>query len=351
MELRPSDPRLLGKDPDDAQHGMSNEFEIFRDTQQHLVKNYNVIKTAINDPRLKTRPCIAREDARHNAIAWLTEAVSVGFPTKAAGVMLVSSTQPDKDDATAIVNAVVEAYMTQVVDKDRILGSEGLSSKVASALYWGLRAKKRAYRPGPHTRGIKKITSQCRRTAWSRAKGPAACSTRSSPVGCPIGRSRVGRHGRRLDGDGLLGGFIRRVRFLVDEHERSLRKVVLQRRTGFEHGSAALFELGPTVKFYDNVQRVVTYTAGRWAASQVEDQGAVGPSGKLGRVADPFVRRTKVAPWAFDQQGGEQRHLAPNHQHCPYHHHPALRRERTFRQSCSTTPSTCPSPRSAGRWK
>ena len=106
---------------------MSNEFEIFRDTQQHLVKNYNVIKTAINDPRLKTRPCIAREDARHNAIAWLTEAVSVSFPTKAAGVMLVSSTQPDKDDATAIVNAVVEAYMTQVVDKDRILRRERLA--------------------------------------------------------------------------------------------------------------------------------------------------------------------------------------------------------------------------------
>ncbi len=123
LELKRSDPHILSRS---AEKYDPAEFEEFRKTQQGLVKNYNVIKAALNDPRLKSRPCIAREDARQNAIAWLTDAISVNFPDKSSGLMVVSSTQPNKDDAAAIVNAVVEAYMTQVVDKDRIMRRDRL---------------------------------------------------------------------------------------------------------------------------------------------------------------------------------------------------------------------------------
>ena len=123
LELNCSEPYILsGK----AKKYDPVEFEEFRKTQQHLLKNYNVIKAALNDPRLKNRSCIAREDVRHDSIAWLTEAVHVSSPSDSAGLMVVSSTQPDKNDAAAIVNAVVEAYMTQVVDKDRTVRRERL---------------------------------------------------------------------------------------------------------------------------------------------------------------------------------------------------------------------------------
>ena len=59
-----------------------------------------------------------REDARHNTIQWLTSVVQVS-PEKNSGVMYVSATLPDANEAAAIVNAVVEAYMDEVVNVDR----------------------------------------------------------------------------------------------------------------------------------------------------------------------------------------------------------------------------------------
>ena len=57
---------------------------------------------------MKNRACIRREDEKHNAIAWLTGEIHVDFPGKNnAGIMQVSATEPDREDAAAIVNAVV----------------------------------------------------------------------------------------------------------------------------------------------------------------------------------------------------------------------------------------------------
>ncbi len=78
-----------------------------------------VITAALRDPKLKNRACIQREDDKHNAIAWLTGEIRVDFATKNAGIMEVSATEPDPKDAAAIVNAVVDAYMNEVVNNER----------------------------------------------------------------------------------------------------------------------------------------------------------------------------------------------------------------------------------------
>ncbi len=70
-------------------------------------------------PKLKNRACIRREDDRHNAIQWLTEAIHVDSPEKNGGIMEVSATEPDKEDAAVLVNAVIDAYMNEVVNADR----------------------------------------------------------------------------------------------------------------------------------------------------------------------------------------------------------------------------------------
>ena len=118
LELAPAQPVLISTTTAEQSQQISNEFEIFRDTQQSLVKSRFVIMAALRDPRLKNLACIAREDAKHNAIAWLTDEIRVEFPTKSAGIMLVSATEPSAKDSAALVNAVVDAYMNEVVNRD-----------------------------------------------------------------------------------------------------------------------------------------------------------------------------------------------------------------------------------------
>jgi uncharacterized protein involved in exopolysaccharide biosynthesis len=95
------------------------EFEGFCDSQAALIKSPFVIIATLRDAKLKSLTCISDQSANHNAIHWLPDAIHVDFPSKNAGVMVVSTTEPDPQDAAAIVNAVVKAYMNEVVAADR----------------------------------------------------------------------------------------------------------------------------------------------------------------------------------------------------------------------------------------
>ena len=116
LQLARCEPRVLSRD---AKTFDAAEFESFCDLQQSFIKSRFVITAALRDPRLKNRPCVLSEDAKHNTIAWLTGEIHVNFPAKNAGIMRVSASEPDREDAAAIVNAVVDAYMTEVVNFDR----------------------------------------------------------------------------------------------------------------------------------------------------------------------------------------------------------------------------------------
>jgi len=92
------------------------EFENFRDTQKGLITSRFVIMAALRDPRLRDRPCIKREDEKHDTIDWLTGEIQVCFPSKSASLMQVSATETNKEDAAAIVNAVIGAYKKEVLE-------------------------------------------------------------------------------------------------------------------------------------------------------------------------------------------------------------------------------------------
>ena len=119
LQLAPSLPTVLPNPTADRARQFANEFEIFRDTQKSLLKSHFVIMAALRDPKLKNRACIAREDAKHNAVAWLSDEIHVNCPSANAGIIQVSAAEPDREDAAAIVNAVVGAYMNEVVNYDR----------------------------------------------------------------------------------------------------------------------------------------------------------------------------------------------------------------------------------------
>ncbi len=118
LQLLSAHPTLLGKLTADQAQPVTNEFDYFRDTQQGILKDRFVMLAALRDPKLKNRACIAREDAKGNTIAWLTDEIHVDFQTKNSGIMYVSATEPDREDAAALVNAVVDAYMKEVVYGD-----------------------------------------------------------------------------------------------------------------------------------------------------------------------------------------------------------------------------------------
>ena len=86
-----------------------------------LLKQRFVLTAALRDPKLKYRfPASNAKIARHNALAWLASEVQVQPKQKGTGLIDVACTLPDPNEAAAVVNAVVNAYMEEVVNKDRL---------------------------------------------------------------------------------------------------------------------------------------------------------------------------------------------------------------------------------------
>ena len=103
-----------------ADAGVQNAFEIYKETQQQLLKSRFVLTAALRNPKVKGLTSIQREDRQHNALAWLTEELRVGFPGKNAEIMQVSMTDPNPQEAATLVNAVVQAYFDEVINAERI---------------------------------------------------------------------------------------------------------------------------------------------------------------------------------------------------------------------------------------
>jgi len=104
------------------------EFECFRATQMQLIKSRDVVMAALRNPKLKSLPTVLHEDMRHNAVGWLTDAIHVRCPDERAGLLTVSITGNNPEEAAALVNAVVEAYKDEVVNRDRKLRRERLDT-------------------------------------------------------------------------------------------------------------------------------------------------------------------------------------------------------------------------------
>jgi polysaccharide biosynthesis transport protein len=103
------------------------EFESYRATQMQLMKSTYVLIAALRDPKVQKQPSIKREEARHQAVAWLGKEIRVKCPDERTGVLTVSLTSSNPQEAAALVNAVVGAYMNEVVDVGRQTRRERLS--------------------------------------------------------------------------------------------------------------------------------------------------------------------------------------------------------------------------------
>ncbi len=102
-----------------------DHFEIYKNTQQLLVTYRFVLIAALRKSEVSRLPII-REQEGVDPIGWLQNRISVGFPGRAE-LMSVSMTRHNREEATTLVRAVVEAYLTEVVNAERDKKRERIS--------------------------------------------------------------------------------------------------------------------------------------------------------------------------------------------------------------------------------
>ena len=94
---------------------VQTEFEIYKATQQQLIKSRFVLTAALRDPSVTNLACVQAEE---DPVSWLARELRVNYPGKAE-IMEVALTGTDPKEVTALVRAVVDAYMDEVVDVER----------------------------------------------------------------------------------------------------------------------------------------------------------------------------------------------------------------------------------------
>jgi len=90
------------------------EFELFRRTQAELILTPVVFRAALHSAEIAELPLLARQK---DPVGWLRSMIRVDFPGDAE-LMRVSMRGGSEQEAK-IVNAVVEAYLDEVVDRDK----------------------------------------------------------------------------------------------------------------------------------------------------------------------------------------------------------------------------------------
>jgi len=119
-------------------------FEIYKNTQQQYILSPFVLMAALRKPEVAQIPAIREERQKNrDPIIWLAKRLSVAFPGRAE-VMTVSITRRDPQEALTLVRAVVEAYMTEVVNAERNRKRERLSEleRVCTAKEEDIRSKR-----------------------------------------------------------------------------------------------------------------------------------------------------------------------------------------------------------------
>ncbi len=120
LRIRSQEPTLL----DDSSTQGRQDFLIYKNTQKQLIVGPWVLRAALRSPDVERLPAVREED---DPVAWLEKRIYVEFPGEAE-IMKVSFSHADANTAAAITNAVTKAYMREVVDRERIMRMDRLSS-------------------------------------------------------------------------------------------------------------------------------------------------------------------------------------------------------------------------------
>ncbi len=94
-----------------------DEWDSYRRAQVALVKSRLVINAALRDPKVVRLPGVM---CRADPVEWLEKRLSADFEV-APEVLRISVTADNEKEAVALANAVREAYLREVVEKEQEL--------------------------------------------------------------------------------------------------------------------------------------------------------------------------------------------------------------------------------------
>jgi polysaccharide biosynthesis transport protein len=101
-----------------AHQDSEKEYDVYKKTQAELVKGRFVLLAALRKPEVAKLPAVQRECKSGDDVKWLKGLVKVEFPGDAE-LMTVSVTTGDPQESVALARAVVDAYLTEVVNVER----------------------------------------------------------------------------------------------------------------------------------------------------------------------------------------------------------------------------------------
>ncbi|MBN2218336.1 MAG: hypothetical protein JW719_13250, partial [Pirellulales bacterium] len=102
--------------PNTNSYVQQQEYEVFKATQAQLVRSPVVLMAALRKPGITELNIYKREAV--DSIGWLRDDLSVGFPADSE-IMQVSLTDNDGKEVTQVVQAVVESYLSEIVETER----------------------------------------------------------------------------------------------------------------------------------------------------------------------------------------------------------------------------------------
>jgi hypothetical protein len=107
-------PAILGQP---VQHS-EKEYDLYKNTQRQLLKSRYVLLAALRKPEVVKLPAVQMETQKSDPVRWLEGVVKVEFPGDAE-IMTVSVARSDPNEAVTLARAVVDAYLTEVVNAER----------------------------------------------------------------------------------------------------------------------------------------------------------------------------------------------------------------------------------------
>lgn len=113
IRLAQQPPVVLFERPPDRD--VDSQFENFKRTQTALLRSKFVLNPALRKPEVRNLPLVKEQT---EPVDWLSKALRIEFPEDAE-VMHVTLAGNDPAGQAAIVNAVTEAYMNEVVGTER----------------------------------------------------------------------------------------------------------------------------------------------------------------------------------------------------------------------------------------
>ena len=93
----------------------NNDMELYRMTQAALIKSPKVLEAALHQDKVRNLSMVA---AQYDPVSWLENTLSVE-PIRNTELLRVALSGQDAEEITTLVNAVVQAYLQEVVNRDQ----------------------------------------------------------------------------------------------------------------------------------------------------------------------------------------------------------------------------------------